>query len=332
MRIGFWRGLTLAVALASALATTRTASADGFHKTIPREVLAQDVHTGGPYFAPPVPYGHYAKDGLLSCLHGGYFGKSGHGCGLLGCGLGHGGGGGGGCGLLGCGGLFHKGDKGCGDGGCGGGGGGGGGGLFHHGANGCDDGSCGLGHAKRFKGCGLCKDKGCGVCESNVIPMGALASPQAPTKVIAAPVASGQMSSFGSGQCTDPNCTVGNVCGGCGGKGCGLCRLFGGHGGGGGDPCGSCFGKGCGKCGGLGFLHRGGGCGACGGKGCGLCSKLHNLGKGGHLAGLLHKNKIKYFVGAGGPVPLTPGYSPYVVTTRSPRDFFSFPPYTPDTP
>jgi hypothetical protein len=42
----------------------------------------------------------------------------------------------------------------------------------------------------------------------------------------------------------------------------------------------------------------------------------------------LHIGEIDYFVGAGGPVPLTPGYVPYVVPVRSPRDFFSFPPMT----
>ncbi|WP_435017663.1 hypothetical protein TA3x_005281 [Tundrisphaera sp. TA3] len=341
MRIGFWRGLSLAVALASTLATSRTASADGFHKTIPREVLAQDVRTGGPYYAPPIPYGHYAKDGFMSCLHGGYFGKAGHGCGILGCGLGHGGGGlghgGGGCGLLGCGGLFHKGDKGCGDGGCGLGHGGGGCGLFKgHGGGGCDDGGCGLGHAKRFKNCGLCKGKGCGVCETSGpgVPIHTLASAQSPTKVIPAPVASSPQGYMPSGPCTEPGCTFGHgggdPCGSCGGKGCGLCGLFkkghgGGFGHGGGDPCRACGGKGCGLCG----LFNKGGCGACGGRGCGLCSKLKGLALGGLFH---HKNKIKYFVGAGGPIPLTPGYTPYVVTTRSPRDFFSFPPYTPDTP
>jgi hypothetical protein len=41
----------------------------------------------------------------------------------------------------------------------------------------------------------------------------------------------------------------------------------------------------------------------------------------------LHIGHIKYFVGPGGPVPLTPGYVPYVVPTRSPRDYFAFPPY-----
>ncbi len=44
------------------------------------------------------------------------------------------------------------------------------------------------------------------------------------------------------------------------------------------------------------------------------------------LAAGLHKPKVKWFVGPGGPVPLTPGYVPYIVTTRSPRDFFAFPP------
>ena len=99
--------------------------------------------------------------------------------------------------------------------------------------------------------------------------------------------------------------------------GCGKCGLF--------KGCGFCGGKGCGKCG-LGLFK---GCGACGGKGCGLCSGLK-----GKLSGILHhkSNKIKYFVGPGGPVPLTPGYVPYVVTTRSPRDFLAFPPYTPSEP
>jgi hypothetical protein len=48
------------------------------------------------------------------------------------------------------------------------------------------------------------------------------------------------------------------------------------------------------------------------------------------ITGLLHKPKISWFNGAGGPVPITPGYVPYIVTTRSPRDFFSFPPMNPD--
>ena len=34
------------------------------------------------------------------------------------------------------------------------------------------------------------------------------------------------------------------------------------------------------------------------------------------IAGALHKPKISWFNGAGGPVPITPGYVPYIVTTR----------------
>ena len=48
------------------------------------------------------------------------------------------------------------------------------------------------------------------------------------------------------------------------------------------------------------------------------------------LAGSFHRPKISWFIGAGGPVPITPGYVPYIVTTRSPRDFFSFPPMNPN--
>jgi hypothetical protein len=93
-----------------------------------------------------------------------------------------------------------------------------------------------------------------------------------------------------------------------------------------GKLCGSCGGNGCGLCGGLGLLHRSDPCSACGGKGCKLCcgsGLLHGL-----LAKLFHVGDIEYFVGPGGPVPITPGYVPYVVSTRSPRDFFAFPPFS----
>ena len=50
------------------------------------------------------------------------------------------------------------------------------------------------------------------------------------------------------------------------------------------------------------------------------------------LAAGLHHPKMKWFVGPGGPVPLTPGYVPYIVSTRSPRDFFAFPPMNPNDP
>jgi hypothetical protein len=58
-----------------------------------------------------------------------------------------------------------------------------------------------------------------------------------------------------------------------------------------------------------------------------LASRVH-----GALAGLLYHQKVDYFVGAGGPVPITPGYVPYIVVTRSPRDFFAFPPMNPNDP
>ena len=48
------------------------------------------------------------------------------------------------------------------------------------------------------------------------------------------------------------------------------------------------------------------------------------------FAGVLNRPKVQWFIGAGGPVPITPGYVPYIVSTRSPRDFFSFAPMNPD--
>ena len=328
MRFGHWRGVTLAIALISAMATFRTASADGFHDTLPREVLARDLNTGGPYFAPPVPWGHYAKDGLFDSFYQKPCGI----CGLLrGKGLGFCGGHG--LGGHGFGGHGDKCGKGCGHGGLG---------LFNHGGgDDCGDPGCGKGHGhgRRVKDCGLCKGKGCGLCKSSGAgdPIHILASEQAaPARVVATSPQAGPVPS--SQECGDPGCklgkghhhggsSMGDPCGSCGGKGCGLCgglgRLFGGHG----DKCGSCGGKGCGLCGG----GRGKGCGFCGGLGCGKCGALasHLKGKISHILHP-HKGDIKYFVGPGGPVPLTPGYVPYVVPTRSPRDFLAFPPYTPD--
>jgi hypothetical protein len=260
MRFGHWRGVILGLAFIGSMIAGQTASADLFHDyTIPREVLAYDIHTGGPYYAPAIPWGHYAKSGL-----GDHYGKVG---------------------------LHGKLA-----------------GLFHGG-----------------KLCGNCGGKGCGMCSSSVAgdPFHVLASNQSPAP---APVASPQS----AGLCGDPGCKLGKghkhglgvaACDSCGGSGCGKCGkgLFG-HGGG----CDSCGGAGCGKCGK--GLFGGKGCGLCGGRGCGAC-----MGKGGLLShvkgsilGLGHHNKIKYFV------PLTPGYTPYIVTTRSPRDFLAFPPYTPD--
>ena len=294
-----------------------SARADGlFHHTIPQEVGAIDLNTGGPYYAPPIPYGHYVKGSLLGqfcgCLAGRFHSLAG---------LGHGLGGGchacGNCGGKGCGACGGSGQI------CGDGNGHGGHGLGHGGDPGCGPGGCGGfgGHAKRFKGCGLCGGKGCGICTSTILPT-SQSAPGVATK--AAPQASVQ-------SVVDPGCGV---------KGCGL---GGGHKHHGlGNGLGGCFhgaGATCGNCrgGGHGFGHgQGGGtgCGFCGGAGCNRCmgGGLHG-GLGllkGSIYGLLHPHagKIEYFVGPGGPVPITPGYVPYVNVVRSPRDFFAFPPFT----
>ncbi|MFO0950348.1 MAG: hypothetical protein U0835_04210 [Isosphaeraceae bacterium] len=253
MRFGNWRGVKPALAAAAALTalvfTAAQASANDFH-TIPRLTPAVDLNTGGPYYAPPVPYGHYAGKNLGGKLSGKLHGLLGaH---KMGCGS---------CGGAGCGEC--------------------GGSKWGHGL--------GLG---KHKGLGnLCGDPGCGECGGAPVsavmssPQG-VPSPQGPV-------------------CGDP-------------AGCGLfgkhksgCGLFN-------KGCGSCGGAGCGSCGKPSL------CGGCGGAGCGLCGKGAGLVK--HLLG---HDKIKWFVGPGGPVPLTPGYVPYINVTRSPRDYFAFPPMTP---
>ena len=127
--------------------------------------------------------------------------------------------------------------------------------------------------------------------------------------------------------CGQSGCTIG-------GKHSHLGHL-GGHGG-----SGSCGDPGCG----IGYAHGHGngagtsGCGFCGGKGCRHClgaggghlSMIH--GKLASLVAGLHPPQVNYFLGAGGPVPLTPGYVPYIVATRSPRDYFAFPPRNPNDP
>jgi hypothetical protein len=251
--------------------------ADGYHlyPTIPREVLAYDYTTGGVMMAPPVPYGHYAKDGFLG-LGGGCAGCRIHSLlGCLGCGhggLGHGNGGGAGGGH-GCG-LFSGHGHGGGDSGCGG-------GLGHH------------RKAGRFAPCDSCV----GVADAGY--GGVVATSQSLPAATALVEPSGQWP--------------------CGVDGCGVKDAHSHHKRFCGDP-------GCGLCGG-----KGKGCHFCGGKGCSHClSALQGLH--GRLAGLLHHQKVEYFVGAGGPVPLTPGYVPYIVATRSPRDFFAFPPMNPFDP
>lgn len=300
MRFGHWRAATLAIVLASGLAggTARAGGILHLGHTIPRETLAQDYRTGDVYYAPPIPYGHYTKDyagcihGAAGLLHGG-IGKL---CGLClgkGCGA---------CGGQGC----HHGDPcgGCGGKGCGA---CGGLGLFgkHHGDGDCGDGGCGgrghggglLGHHHR---------------DGAVCTIGA------------------------SPQCGPSPQDIPTPCGKCGGKGLLHGGLLGHRG------------SACDGCGGLGLLHHRGGnghggpCGGCGGRGCGLCGGLGHLGGLGAKAhgllglpmgvghSLLNKvgiGGVEYFVGPGGPVPLTPGYVPYVVPVRSPRDFFAFPPF-----
>jgi hypothetical protein len=294
MRFENGRGMPLTIALAAAIGLGQgwvgTTRADGYrlHHTIPRTVQAVDLSTGQEFKAPPVPYGHYAKDSVLGCascrMHK-----------LLGCaGCGHGSGSGGGHGL----GLFGH----------------------HDGAGsdcvgpGCEGGpGWGKHSAGRFAPMDLgsaCVEPGCGGGTScghwkgkhHHAESAVLATTQSPPVGTAVVLPSGQ----------DP----------CGQLGC---EIPGKHHHGKGlhaSRCGLCGGRGCGSCGGDGMV---GGCSFCGGKGCSHClSGLY-----GKLTGLLHRPKVDYFVGPGGPVPITPGYVPYVVPTRSPRDFFAFAPMNP---
>jgi hypothetical protein len=181
--------------------------------------------------------------------------------------------------------------------------------------------SCGRGHVG---GLGLGHKKNFAPCHASTV------------------TATGQFQATGQTSVLQAGQTHCRFCGGRGCDGCGGLGL--------GDPCSGCGGSGvlgghgglCGACGGCGLcklVNCGTGCLLCGGKGCanclkGLAGKAHGLL--GHLAGstlgLLAHNKLDWFVGAGGPVPLTPGYVPYIVTTRSPRDFLSFPPMNPNDP
>ena len=259
MRFGNLRGVKLALGFAAATALTLALSAgaaraQGLH-TIPRLVPGTNANTGQPYYAPPVPYGHYAGKNIGGRLSGKVHGLlGGHG---LGSGSGCGACGGSGCDACGSGGGLHSGR------------------LFG-----------------KFKGigsgCGACGGGGCNSCLGND-SMVVTSEQGMPTS---------QSPGISSPECGDPGC-------GLLGKhknGCGL------------------FGKGCGT-------GAGGLCGGCGGKGCGLCGGLSKAkGLANHLLG---RDKIKWFVGPGGPVPLTPGYTPYVNVTRSPREFLAFPPFTP---
>src|SRR5947209_8666805 len=61
--------IALAAVLGLGLGWASPAHADGllFQHTIPRSVVAYDYTTGGQYMAPPIPYGHYAKDYIADC-------------------------------------------------------------------------------------------------------------------------------------------------------------------------------------------------------------------------------------------------------------------------
>ncbi len=298
MRFGNWRALMLAFSLAFAVGVgfgpAKPAQAGWPDCTIPRLSPAYDFTKGGEYMAPPVPYGHYAKDYVGSAQKH-LAGVSGHLHGLLGS-LHHGEGDGNGCG-----------HKGCGGNGCGG--------AFGHdggsdcGVAGCFGGmSCGLLGHRKHGGAGSVVDWDGGAAGYATTTGGPSAQ--------SLPIPSSQSA------CGQPGCNIGgrhahlgqvggnSGCGVCGGGGCGSCRGIGNGDGG----CSFCGGKGCGHC--------------LGGKGGGLGSMVH--GKLASLVSGLHHPKMKWFVGPGGPVPLTPGYVPYIVTTRSPRDFFAFPPMNPD--
>jgi hypothetical protein len=284
-----------AAALGLGLGTTTQARAQWPFHTIPRVAPAYDYTTGGEFKAPPVPYGHYAKDYVgaahnhAAMLKGHLLGK------FAGLGMGHHG-------------LGNGDGDGCVGPGCGS----GHGAFGHHGSNGCSEPGCFGGISCGILGHHSGSQDGCSAAGYATTMNGASAQ--------AGPIPSGQMA------CGQTGCDIG-------GKHSHLGH-FGGHSGSGlcGDP-------GCG----IGFAHGhgngngDGGCGFCGGKGC-----KHCLGNGGHgsmihgklasLAAGLYHPKMKWFVGAGGPVPLTPGYVPYIVSTRSPRDFFAFPPMNPNDP
>lgn len=348
MRSGNRRGVIVAIALASAavMAPATTAQAGGgLWHTIPREVPAVDYRTGTIMMAPPIPYGEYAKD-YVGSIHGAAGLAAGAVHGLIGkvCALC----GGAACGSCGGSGHGHKG-KTCGDcggdgcGHCGGGlfsghkhgraadcvtciGAGSGHGLFGHGPGKHGGGHGLFGHGTDGHGLSLCGGPGQAPCAS---PQGhVIASGQSPA---------GPVASHPCGRCGGLGLLGARACGQCGGHGLlgglgGACKSCGGSGLLGGSPCGGCGGHGllsrhkmtCSACGGHGKHHDGNPCHACGGTGL-----LHHLLGAAHgaAASMLGVGNIKYFVGPGGPVPLTPGYVPYVVPTRSPRDFFAFPPY-----
>ena len=323
MKFGNGRGASVACLLVAVLglASAGTSLAGDFHHSIPREVMAYDYTTGGPYYAPPIPYGHYAKDkhaeiakaiGCVTCKLQGLCALGGclknHHCGDGLCS--HGQAGQGGCGhsqAAGCGLNGHG--NGCGH------------GIFGHGNGGVAgmpiDATGGHGH----HGGGQVMATGPLLAQG---PAPVVASAQGSCGFNGCGFQGAHSHQGGAGMGSHFGNALGKLrCGLCkgAGKGCGFCG-----GSGLADACGGCGGRGCDGCKGLGCHGLGSGCN-------GLCGKLAGLGAKAHgkLAGLFgHREKVEYFVGPGGPVPITPGYVPYIVTTRSPRDFFSFAPMNPN--
>lgn len=395
---GLRRGLALAAILALGLGLTTQAGEK--HIVIPEVVDAIDLNTGQPYYAPPVPGGHYTKDTyghIAGTVHGALAQAKGlikslcSLCGgtgqCAGCGNAAGTNGLGACGA--CGGKgftltdpnAHAGhNHGAAGAGVpviaanGAGNGGSGHGLLsglHGNGNGAGNGAYAAGNVAY--GAGNAGAYGAPVAPAPVSYSGSYggngrASAQAAPSGQAgtSPLAACANGGCGGSACGDPACHglfgrkggrggAGAGCGtpGCTNPGCGMGGLFAGngnggagfgHGGGNGFGGAGCGNPGCTSCGngagmgnGAGFGHGGGygngaghPAGACGNPGCDICgaakgmlSKLHGL-----LASPFAKHHgPKWFMGPGGPVPLTPGYVPYVNPVRSPRDFFAFPPY-----
>ena len=316
MRFGNWRGVTLALALGSALATIpTTAFANPFHHDIPREVDAVDVNTGGPYYAPPVPYGHYAKGGVGGPSPQGVGGLTGRPPRQL---RGHGG-----CGHGdGCGSLrrvrmrFLQGR-----------------GLFGHGHGGGGDAA-----ATPAAGRAVASSRGTATSRTG--------RASAVTTVAGTPPGSPRPGCMGSSQqviTSSPQAPIAS--GQCGEAGCGIKgRHRHMHGSRRMAVAASAAAMAAAPAEGVESVTS---AAAAAGRDAGsAASSGTSRASSAAVAAapvaasaarrsrswarrLLHKNKIKYFVGPGGPVPITPGYVPYVITTRSPRDFLAFPPFTP---
>ena len=291
MLFGKRRGMPVALALATTLGLglglASLARADGllFQHTIPREVDAYDFTTGGPFMAPPVPYGHYAKDyvadaqkaaGCITCRLHGLLGGPGAGHGLLHKG-GHDGGG------------FGHGDGAVVDDGSGTGHGAGHGLFGHHGSSSSRHATDGTD--------GTWRRIGAGFATTWAQPSG-----QARRSTVR-PIDLRAIRLQRRLEALSPLQLLNKIrCGSCGGSDAvraarvrralwrSRLRHGSGHGHGGGTGCGLCGGRGCSNC-----LS-------------GLKSGLH--GKLASLAGALHRPKISWFLGAGGPVPITPAMSP----------------------